>query len=103
MNELDAQYELSVATDDECEQVSNEIMRFNARQVPFTTEPTPVFKRYVIKDKSLVIAGINAFVYHWGMLFIDELFVSETYRNKNLASYLMRKVENRSLRKLDFR
>ena len=69
-------------------------MRFNARQVPFTTEPTPVFKRYVIKDKSLVIAGINAFVYHWGMLFIDELFVSETYRNKNLASYLMRKVEN---------
>ena len=94
MNELDSPYELFVATDDECEQVSDEIMHFNAKQVPFTTKPTPVFKRYVIKDNGVIVAGINAFVYHWGMLFIDELFVSEAYRKKRFASYLMKKVEN---------
>ena len=57
MNELDFPYELFVATDDECEQVSDEIMNFNAKQVPFTTKPTPVFKRYVIKDNGVIVAG----------------------------------------------
>src|SRR5580704_2992224 len=87
-------YEVSISTDKDCEYVSDEIMQFNARQVPFTQKVTPIFKRYVIKDNGEIIAGINAVIYHWGMLFVDELFVSEPYRHKKLGSYLMNRVEN---------
>lgn len=93
MNKINCPYELSMSTDEECEHISDEIMHFNARAVPFTQKETPVFKRYVLKDNNEVIAGINAFIYHWGMLFIDELFVSEAYRHKQLGTYLMNRVE----------
>lgn len=86
-------YEISVSTDEECELISDEIMHFNARAVPFTQKETPIFKRYVIKNNNEIIAGINAVIYHWGMLFIDEIFVRETYRHQKLGSYLISKVE----------
>ena len=94
MYKLDFPYELSISSDEECEHISDEVMHFNARAVPFTQKRTPIFKRYVIKDNNGVIAGINAVIYHWGMLFIDELFVSEAYRHKQLGTYLMNKVEH---------
>lgn len=93
MKQLSLPYELSIGTDEECEYISNEIMHFNAKQVAFTQKVTPIFKRYIIKDNNEIIAGINAIIYHWGMLFIDELFVSEAYRHKKLGTYLMNKVE----------
>ncbi len=94
MHELNFPYDVSISTDQECEYISDEIMHFNERQVPFTQKVTPIFKKYVIKNKNEIIAGINAIIYHWGMLFIDELFVSEAHRNNKLGSYLMKKVED---------
>ena len=94
MYKLDFPYELSISSDEECERISDEVMNFNARAGPFTQTETPIFKRYVIKDNNEVIAGINAVIYHWGMLYIDELFVSEAYRHKKLGTYLMNKVEH---------
>lgn len=93
MQQLSFPYELSISTDEECEHISDQIMHFNAKQVPFSQKVTPIFKRYVIKDNNEIIAGINAIIYHWGILFIDELFVSEAYRHKKIGSYLMNKVE----------
>ncbi len=55
--------EISVSTDKDSEYISDEIMRFNERQVPFTQKVTPVFKKYVIKNKNEIIAGINAVIY----------------------------------------
>lgn len=69
------------------------IADFNAQQVPFTPKETPIFKRYVIKKDKSVIAGINAIIYHWGILYIDVLFVDESERGKKLGSYLLKKVE----------
>src|SRR3990167_10355939 len=94
MHELNFPYEISVSTDKDSEYISDEIMRFNERQVPFTQKVTPIFKKYVIKNKNEIIAGINAVIYHWGILFIDELFVSESYRHKMLGSHLMERVES---------
>lgn len=93
MNELNILYDVNISTDQECEYISDEIMRFNERQVPFTQKETPIFKRYVIKKNNEIIAGVNAVIYHWGMLFVDELFVSEAYRHNKLGSYLMKRVE----------
>lgn len=94
MHELNFPYEISISTDQECEYISDEIMRFNERQVPFTQKETPIFKKYVIKDNNTIIAGINSVIYHWGILFIDEIFVSEAYRHHKLGSFLIKKVED---------
>lgn len=93
MNELNCPYKLSISTDEESNYISDEIMHFNANAVPFTQKETPIFKRYVLTDNTTVIAGINAIIYHWGMLYIDELFVAETHRHQQLGTYLMNKVE----------
>ena len=94
MHKLNFPYEVSISTDKDSEYISDALMRFNERQVPFTQKVTPIFKKYVIKNKNEIIAGINAVIYHWGMLFVDELFVSEAYRDNKLGSYLMKKVED---------
>ena len=93
MLHLDPSYKLSLSSDDESNAISDAIMHFNAEKVPFTQKETPIFINYVIKEQENIIAGINALIYHWGMLCIDELFVAETHRNKKLGSYLLHKVE----------
>src|SRR3990167_6382364 len=92
-NEINCPYELSISTDEECEQISNEVMYFNARAVPFTQMETPILKNYVLKDNNKIIAGINACVYCWGILYINPLFVDENYRGRNLGGYLLDRVE----------
>jgi GNAT superfamily N-acetyltransferase len=94
MNPIEPPYEVLASTLEESDYISDEIMRFNEQQVPFTQKQNPIFKRYVIKKNHEIIAGINAVIYHWGILYIDELFVSESYRHKMLGSHLMTKVEN---------
>ncbi len=94
MHELTSPYNLSISTEEESEYISDEIMHFNAHNVPFTQKETPIFKKYVIKNDNIIVAGINAMIYHWGILFIDELFVSESNRNKQFGSYLLKKVED---------
>ena len=94
MSTLQFPYKISASTPDESDYISDEIMKFNAIQVPFTQKTTPIFKRYVIKNENEIIAGINAVIYHWGILYIDELFVSESYRHKMLGSHLMERVES---------
>lgn len=82
------------ATPDEAEFIDTQIVEFNKAKVPFTQEQTPIFKNYVIKEEGSVIAGINAIIYHWGILYIDVLFVSEQHRRKNLGRTLLQQVEN---------
>lgn len=94
MHELTSPYSLSISTEEEAEYISDEIMHFNAHKVSFTQKETPIFKKYVIKNDNIIVAGINALIYHWGILFIDELFVSESNRNKQFGSYLLKKVED---------
>jgi len=86
-------FKIISATPEEVELVDNKLGEFNRKQVPATQDPTLVLKNYVIKDKGMIIAGINAFVYHWGILYVDILFVDEKYRGQGLGSTLLQKVE----------
>jgi GNAT superfamily N-acetyltransferase len=81
------------ATPEEAEYIDNKIVEFNKKQVPFTQEQTPVFKNYIIKENNEIIAGINTCIYHWGILYIDVLFVDEHHRGKKLGSQLLERVE----------
>lgn len=49
---------------------------------------------YVIWDKGHIIAGINASLEFGQVLYVDRLFVEETYRNHGLGSLLLSKTEN---------
>jgi GNAT superfamily N-acetyltransferase len=82
------------ATQEEVKLIDNEIDEFNKSQVPFTQEQVVIPKNYVIKDDGKIIAGINAGIYYWGILYIGVLFVDEDRRGKQLGSALLRKVEN---------
>lgn len=85
------------ATQEDADYIDNCIVRFNQKAEPFTQKETPVFKNYVIKEDGQIIAGINSFVYHWGILYIDVLFVDERYRGKNLGANLLQQVEKEAV------
>jgi len=85
------------ATQEDTDYIDNSIVRFNQQAVPFTQKETSVFKNYVIKVDGQIVAGINSFVYHWGILYIDVLFVDERYRGKNLGASLLQQVEKEAI------
>ena len=85
--------EITPATDEEALLINDKIVAFNNSKVPFSQEQEPIIQNYVIKDGSKVIAGINAMIYHWGILYVDMLFVDEEYRGQDLGSQLLNKVE----------
>ena len=85
------------ATPEEAVYVDDQLVDFNREQVPFTQIPNPVMMNYVIKKNDLVIAGINAALYHWGMLYISELFVNAKFRGQRLGSQLLEHVEAEAL------
>ena len=88
---------ITPATSSEAEYIDDQIVAFNKNQVPFTQKETPLFKNYVIKQQGEIIAGINACIYHWGVLYIDVLFVHENYRGQHLGSQLLAHIENEAI------
>ena len=88
--------EMGISTPDEVTYVDNLIVEFNQSQVPFTQGPEPVAANYVIKDNGKIVAGINAIIYHWAMLYIDVLFVDAQYRGRGLGSQLLQTVEEQA-------
>lgn len=85
------------ATPKEAEYISDKVAEFNNSRIPFTHGQTRLFKNYVVKEKNNIIAGINACIYYWGLLYIDFLFVDEKHRGKNLGSQLLEYVENEAI------
>lgn len=85
------------STQQEAKYINNEIVVFNQKAVPFTQKETPVFENYVIKQGEDIIAGINSLIYHWGILYINVLFVDEQHRGKKLGSQLLEYVEKNAI------
>lgn len=74
--------------------IDAQLYAYNKSCVPATQNPEVIDIHYVVKDKDEIIAGICADIYTWKIMYIDLLFVNEKYRNKNLGSYLLKKVED---------
>ena len=58
----------------------------------FNDEEEMICKKILDKDGQ-IIAGIVAYIYQWGCLFVDDLWVDEKYRGKELGSNLLHAVE----------
>ena len=74
--------------------VHDSLIAFNKSQATFIQEQDPIPKNYIIKDNGKIIAGINALIYHWRILYIDVLFVDKDHRRKDFGSILLKKVED---------
>ena len=64
----------------DAEVIENKLFEFDKIQ-GLLQERTQIHKNYVIKDAGTIIAGINTNFYHWGMLYVDVLFVDEQNLN----------------------
>lgn len=73
--------------------IDEQLYAFNKKCVPATQEPEAIDIHYVIKDNDTIIAGICADVYTWKVMYLELLFVNEVYRNKDLATILLHRVE----------
>lgn len=74
--------------------VDDRLFEYNKRCVPPTQKPEVIDKRFVIKKDDKVIAGIDADIYIWNILFVSVIFVDEDYRDQGLGSILLNKVES---------
>ena len=86
-------FDIIPASQEEAEVINNKLFEFDKSQ-GLLQERIPILKNYVIKDNGAIIAGINIAIYHWGILYIDVLFVDEQYRGQRLGSVLLAKVES---------
>jgi GNAT superfamily N-acetyltransferase len=80
-------------TEQEAEFIDKQLVDFNLSEVPFTQDPRFIKKNYVIKENGEIIAGLNAIIYCWKILYIDVLFVDERHRGKDLGTKLMDQLE----------
>lgn len=74
--------------------VDDRLFEYNKRCVPPTRKPEVIDKRFVIKKDDKVIAGIDADIYIWNILFVSVIFVDEDYRDQGLGAILLNKVES---------
>lgn len=85
-------WDIYTATKEEAEFVDRKLSESIRNQIHLTQET--VLKNYVIKDEGKIIAGINTLIFPWGIMYVDVLFVDESYRHKGLGSALLTRVEN---------
>lgn len=88
-------FAIEKSTEQENGIVNNGIVEYNSAKVPFTQEPSFISINRVIKGSNGdIIAGINTILYCWNCLYIDVLWVNETYRKEGYGSALLNEVEN---------
>lgn len=88
------QFDIIPASQEEAELIDDKITDSINQRMPFTQKQNPILlKNYVIKDNGIIIAGIKADMYYWGMVYIEVLFVDENYRGLGLGTALLARLE----------
>ena len=81
------------STKDDQEELDCRLGDFNLRQVPATQTEVEVDLSLCLKKDGHIVAGINACMYAWYITYVHILYVDEGYRGQDLATYLLKKVE----------
>jgi GNAT superfamily N-acetyltransferase len=87
-------FTITPGTEKDAEFIVNSLLAYNHAQVPFTQSPASIPKNYIIKDGDEIIAGLNASIYRWKILFVDMFFVDPHYRGKDLGTTLLKHAED---------
>ena len=90
---------LHESTAEERQLIDKKIVEFNKANVPFQQAEDFINLSYVLKDSfGLVIAGINATLYCWNILYVDVLYVDDAHRGKGFGKQLLDDLENKARR-----
>lgn len=87
-------FTIDTALEKESDYIDDEIVKFNSKKVTFTQDNPFEKINYVAKsDQSKIVGGINSVLYCWKILYIDILWVNDSYRTQGIGSHLIKKVE----------
>lgn len=93
LNLANSLYQLQRSTNNEYEYILAESLKYDEKILPFTQTPKRIEINFVVKHQGDVIGGVYADLYHWNILYICILFVSEAHRNKKIGSILLNHAE----------
>jgi len=82
-----------VSNADEEKHIEKCMWHYKESQIPFSQENEIIPLSYHIKSGDQIIAGINASMYAWNIIYVDMLFVEEAHRKGGLGSHLLEHVE----------
>ncbi|WP_238917595.1 GNAT family N-acetyltransferase [Clostridium sp. YIM B02555] len=87
-------YIIEESNENEAELVVENLVNYNLSKVPQTQQQAFVCINRIIKNNdSEIIAGINSKMYCWNCLYIDSLWVDETFRKEGIGARLLNEVE----------
>ena len=85
------------STIEEREVLDNKLVDFNRDNVPFQQSEDSIDLSYVLKDTTgQAIAGINATLYCWNIMYVDILYVDDLHRGKGYGKLLLERAEGRA-------
>jgi GNAT superfamily N-acetyltransferase len=85
------------STREERELVDNKLVDFNRENVPFQQSEGWIDLSYVLKgDTGQIIAGINATLYCWNIMYVDILYVDYSHRGQGYGRLLLDKTESKA-------
>jgi GNAT superfamily N-acetyltransferase len=83
------------STTEERELLDDKLVEFNRKKVPFEQSEDWIVLSYAVKDETgQAIAGINAMLYCWNILYVDILYVEDLHRGKGYGKLLLDKAES---------
>jgi GNAT superfamily N-acetyltransferase len=85
------------STIEERELLDSKLVDFNRKNVPFQQSEDWIGLSYVLKDDiGQAIAGINAMLYCWNVMYVDVLYVDYSYRGKGYGKLLLYQAESKA-------
>jgi GNAT superfamily N-acetyltransferase len=85
------------STREERELLDSKLVDFNRENVQFKQSEDWIDLSYVLKDEiGQAIAGINAILYCWNILYVDVLYVEDSHRRKGYGKLLLDRAESES-------
>jgi GNAT superfamily N-acetyltransferase len=85
------------STTEESELLDSKLVDFNRENVPFQQSEDWINVSYVLKDNTgQVMAGINATLYCWNIMYVDILYVDYSQRGKGYGRLLLDKAESKA-------
>ncbi len=89
--------ELRESTSEEIDSLDNKLVAFNRAHAPFQQSEDWISLSHVLNDDSgCVVAGINATLYCWNVMYVDIMFVDEAHRGKGYGTLLLQKAEGKA-------
>jgi GNAT superfamily N-acetyltransferase len=85
------------SAEEEKDWLDTKLVAFNRSNVPFQQNKEWISLSHVLKDATgQLIAGINATLYCWNIMYVDILYVDDDHRGKGYGRLLLEKAEGKA-------